>query len=215
MTVTPRRPRWTEDYLRKYFFDREISRYPRLVAKGIVCISANPGYIDPISTGGHTPRRPLPNEVKGVIGSHRTAEIPTLRRDATDERRYFLSNSYRLPYSSLSGYTVAQRYGVISLRYRRGTCPDTSPPECCDGGDGAPINAGVKTVTPRRPFGRLLFRFLNAKYLYPRFVAKGIVYISANPGYIDPVSTGRRTARRPLPNEVKGGIGIHRTAADF
>ena len=43
--------------------------------------------------------------------------------------------------------------------------------------------------------------FLNAKYLYPRLVAKGIDYISENPGYIDQISTGGRTTRRPLPNK--------------
>ena len=66
--------------------------YVRLFAIGVHRISVIRGRSRLDIEGARTPRRPLPNAVRGVIGRHRTAEIYPLRRDAHSGPKIIFEN---------------------------------------------------------------------------------------------------------------------------
>ena len=98
--------------------------------------------------GTRTPGRPLRISVK--LERSPRGNIPYGCYANTPRAKEMLENYPPPPPPPRIHTVIIMRCLGIGLSYRRGTYPETSPPECSDGGDRAPLNARVMTVTPRR-----------------------------------------------------------------
>ena len=145
----------TEDYFWRYFWEiPDIYISPVIRYRGTSYLS-DPGRSRLDIDGTRTPRRPLPNAVTGETGYPPRDELWRLRRDAPGRPKIILENSVlntKYLYPRLVPL-ISQRSRGISFRCYMGTYPETSPPECCAGGDREASDGWDIPVTPRRPFG--------------------------------------------------------------